>query len=153
MTTNDWQHQQQIQTQQCRVSNLVTHLLEAKIWNRICVIEIDRQYQVASVVLDWGSGQFFWKYLQWTMRPMRKIVPRQIVGNLMLHRCSDWHGLIESSGAREKNFDVLGFRILTVTGGLADQSWWIAWVAFVSAVVHWTCAVVQWKLHDSSLKS
>ena len=34
--------------------------------------------------------------------------------------------LIESSGAREKNFDVLGFRILTVTGGLADQSWWIA---------------------------
>ena len=41
------------------------------------------------------------------------------------HRCSDWHGLIESSGAREKNFDVLGFRILTVTGGSADQSWWI----------------------------
>ena len=59
---------------------------------------------------------------------------RDIVGNLMPHRCADWHGLIESSEARSnlsKNFDVLGFPIFTVTVGLANQSWWITWLAFL----------------------
>ena len=36
------------------MSNLGTHLLEGKIWNRICFIQIDRHYRIASVVLNWG---------------------------------------------------------------------------------------------------
>ena len=64
---------------------------------------------------------------------MGKIVGRQIVRNLMPHRCSDWHGLIESSEAREKNFDVSDF----------NSHWWKT----LSGICP---AVVEWKLHDSS---
>ena len=111
------------------MSNLGTHLLEGKIWNRIGFIQIDRHYRIASVVLNWGRVYNLFGRLG-LGNAMGKIEEtycgKSDAAPLLWLAPIDWK-------QRSKIQKLWRFRVLTVTGGLIGQSWWITWVAFV----HW----------------